>query len=558
MAKLIRSGSSSSSALLTRILERSELVAAVPKLSAPVLGQLIEHVGLEDAGELVAVASTRQLERVWDRDLWTRQDGDVQERFDPERFGTWLEVMLEAGEAATAQRLRELPFDMLTLAVHRMVRVLDRVTWSRRGELGLEEDDDDGGGGLFAPWNELVLVSRDADAWDAVLAALLALDQEDHALLRRVLERCCDLVVEGDPLDGEDVGERADDAVLERDVAAERDRRQAGSGFVSASDARGFLSQARERGERGQGMARDAVTTAYFRELVDEGGHGQGQGQGQGQGHDEHENEHESEHGGKLARWESGQGELGALLGVLAEAGVLAGPEPSPVAALAAGTVASTSSARAAADEAGTLLQAGLRELEREEPLLWSTRMEELGYLANVVLAGCRDGGREFSPRAALEAASAVCSVGLELQLPPKAPVQLPAALDALRAVSADRLFRAGFALLHHQLVREAWRVLQLRVGRHGDAELRERLRAAAAAEALGALAGELDGDLLRVRQDRLEALCGLTEAIPTLAGSLATAGTRFVTTRVQLQDAQHLLRSLRPPRASAVRRTGS
>ena len=552
MAKLIRSGSSSSTALLTRILERSELVAAVGKLSAPVLGQLIEHVGLEDAGELVAMASTRQLERVWDRDLWTREDGDAQERFDPERFGTWLAVMLEAGDAATAQRLRELPFDLLTLAVHRMVRVFDRETWSRRGELGLEDDDDDGGGGLFAPWHELVLVARDADAWDAVFAALLALDQEDHALLRRVLERCCDLVVEGDPLDGDDVGERADDAVLERDVAAERDTRQAGSGFVSASDARGFLLLARQRGEGVQGLERDAVTRGYFRELVDESG----QGQGQGQGH-ERESESEREGGEQLVLRDEEQGALGALLEVLADSGVLMGPERSAVAALSAGTAVGAGQVPQA-EEAPTLLQAALSELEREDPLLWSTRMEELGYLANVVLAGCRDGGREFSPRAALEAANALCSLGLELQLPAKETVQLPVALDALRALSADRLFRAGYALLHHELVREAWDVLQLRVGRHGDAELRERLRSAASAEELGALAGELDGDLLRVRQDRLDALCGLTEAIPALAGSLATAGTRFVTTRVQLQAAQRLLRSLRPQRAPAVRRTGS
>src|SRR5689334_4284660 len=123
MAKLTRSVSGSSQALLRRILERSELVAAIDKLSAPVLGQLIEHVGLEDAGELVAVATSRQLERVWDRDLWTRDGGDGSERFDPERFATWLVVMLEAGEAQTAQRLRAVPFDLLTLGLHRLVHV---------------------------------------------------------------------------------------------------------------------------------------------------------------------------------------------------------------------------------------------------------------------------------------------------------------------------------------------------------------------------------------------------------------------------------------------------
>ena len=83
MAKLTRFTVGSSRELLARILERSELVAAVEEASPPALGQLIEHVGLEDAGELVAVVSMRQLEWVWDHDLWTRPEGESQERFDP-------------------------------------------------------------------------------------------------------------------------------------------------------------------------------------------------------------------------------------------------------------------------------------------------------------------------------------------------------------------------------------------------------------------------------------------------------------------------------------------
>jgi Family of unknown function (DUF6178) len=54
-----------------RILEQPELVSAVRELPAPVLSKLIDRIGLEDSGELVALATTEQLERMFD-DTWTR------------------------------------------------------------------------------------------------------------------------------------------------------------------------------------------------------------------------------------------------------------------------------------------------------------------------------------------------------------------------------------------------------------------------------------------------------------------------------------------------------
>ena len=51
----------SSTKLLLRILERPELVAAVRELPGAVLGRLIYRIGLEDAGDLVALASTAVL-----------------------------------------------------------------------------------------------------------------------------------------------------------------------------------------------------------------------------------------------------------------------------------------------------------------------------------------------------------------------------------------------------------------------------------------------------------------------------------------------------------------
>src|SRR5215471_8236429 len=125
MTSISRHQVPASTTLLMRILERPGLVAAVRELPGAVLGKLIDRIGLEDAGELVALASTAQLERVFDDDLWRADRAASDETFRPERFALWLRVMLEAGEGVLVERLCELPQDLVALAVHRLVLVLD-------------------------------------------------------------------------------------------------------------------------------------------------------------------------------------------------------------------------------------------------------------------------------------------------------------------------------------------------------------------------------------------------------------------------------------------------
>src|SRR6478609_923996 len=118
MKSLSRRDELPSTQLLLRILERPGLVAAVRELPGAVLGTLIGQIGLEDAGELVALASTEQLERIFDDDLWRAERAGGDESFRPERFALWLRVMLEAGEDALVRRLCELPQELVALAVH--------------------------------------------------------------------------------------------------------------------------------------------------------------------------------------------------------------------------------------------------------------------------------------------------------------------------------------------------------------------------------------------------------------------------------------------------------
>jgi hypothetical protein len=529
MSRLVRShaGPRSATRLLARILASPELVAVVDKLSAPVLGQLIAHVGLEDAGELVAVATTQQLARVWDRDLWSRPDEGGAERFDPERFALWLAVMLEAGEAQTVARLRELPIDLLTLAVHRLVRVVER-EWL---ELMEEHDRDDDDGGPHAPWHELVLIARDEHAWDSVLTALLALDEEDHALLRRVLERCrdmdaqlADLALEPDEI----YTALTHDAALESDLAAERDAKQSASGYLSSADAQSFLRLARTpfAGRTSQ-LNRDPIASAYFRELAPIEAADESESVPADDARDPRDGP---------ASEDASRSALASLLDVLVESGVLA-DQPKAIALLPA-------NAEAPAPEPDeTLLQAALRLLERDHPARWSERMEELGFLANAVLAGCRDGGRAFDPRAALEASTALCSLGLELELRPAQRTSVAAAADLLVRVPADRLFRAASARSYGELTLPARRALLVRCERYAPAHLPE-LREALSHDELGEWPEAIDADLLRLKPARWQAVRALAESIPRIA---TDASAPFLATRPQLNNAKRLIRATTP-----------
>ncbi|HEY7514711.1 MAG TPA: DUF6178 family protein, partial [Vicinamibacteria bacterium] len=111
--------------LLERILETPDLARAVQSLEPAVLHQLVRRCGLEDSGPILALATTEQLVRLFDDDLWRAERPGEEERFDTDRFGQWLEVLAEAGGEIAARRIVEMDFDFVTAALGRHVLVLD-------------------------------------------------------------------------------------------------------------------------------------------------------------------------------------------------------------------------------------------------------------------------------------------------------------------------------------------------------------------------------------------------------------------------------------------------
>lgn len=433
MGSLGRYRAPSATKLLQRVLGSPALVTAVRELPPPALAKLIDSVGLESAGELVALATTSQLERVFDEDLWRADAVGDDPHFDPERFATWLEVLLEAGEAAVVRRLCELPIDFVVLAVQRSIFVFDK----DRLEMQLAEDPEE----LEAidkaldshpceEWEELMLVARDPRTWDSVLTALLALDREHHSLLRRILDRCADACAEHIDDNGGLYNVLSSDELLEVDEGRERDERRASDGYVAPSDARSFLALARRPPEAGE---RDAVTRAYFRELDRKAS--------------ERRQEPPPPATAELMRL------LAEASGAEPEAPARATPPKAPSAKLRATRGRTKAHAEPpttalAVAEPTSLLARALGELSGTDSALHAERLDELAYLANVLVAGEPHEGRQFRPIEALETAAAVCDEALLRELAarrvPEA-AQLAAARELLRTRHLDQLFRAGW-----------------------------------------------------------------------------------------------------------------
>ena len=81
--------------LLGRILDIPQLARVVPLLQPEVLHRVIQTCGLEDCAELVALATPDQLLRVFDLDLWHGDRPGLDDQLDADRFGVWLEVLMD-------------------------------------------------------------------------------------------------------------------------------------------------------------------------------------------------------------------------------------------------------------------------------------------------------------------------------------------------------------------------------------------------------------------------------------------------------------------------------
>ena len=432
--------------LLARLLDTPNLAAVVRGMDPRVLRQLIRHCGLEDCGEIVGLATTDQLIRIFDDDLWRSGQAGLEDEFDADRFALWLEVLAEVGVAEAARKIAEMDFDFVTGALSRHILVLDSdAAMEARLTVELIEEAGDLTEEARAALTESLLenclsydlggyrlIARQSEGWDTLLPILIDLEEGHRAFFGRLMKRCCRLTTEH-IVDNGGLYEvlTADEQVI-ADVAGDRERRREEEGYVSPSQAVAFLKIARQRPDDGVPPRWDPVTAGYFRDLDHRAKTAGGAS-----------NRRATATAGDDAQPRATEQEVAEFLSTLQQGGVRVVKEPRPRLLL---------KGEAAGPDRLARIRSHLAFAHEKDPAAYTRRTEELNYLANVLMAGCSFQARRFRAGEAADAALAVCNLGLEDWR----------SSGAATAATANRKLPPGL-LLEQDLVgvfRAGWRLL--------------------------------------------------------------------------------------------------
>lgn len=260
--------------LLNRILQTPELVKHVQTLPAPALLKVVRKIGLEDSGELLALATTEQLTRLVDEDLWTQLQANKNETFDPERLGVWLSVLEELGGKRGAEKLSEMDEDFLAFTFSHYLHGIEqealqfmRITaqgdsWEdQRLERILESYDTIDIGGIL-------LLAKPNVPWDTIQSLLQSLDEVDTALCSRLAARLARVTDSKAEREGGLYEVLSAEELLNNDAVFSRHQRRGRDGYLAAEDARAFTEWLRETPPEAllALKGRDPVSRAYFRE----------------------------------------------------------------------------------------------------------------------------------------------------------------------------------------------------------------------------------------------------------------------------------------------------
>ena len=407
-------------ALLDRILDTPRIAEIVPRLTPDTLHRVVDRCGLEACGPLMALATPAQVAHVLDLDLWRRPEAGLDEQFDADRFGLWIEVMVEQGVDVAAGMMARLDVDLVAAGLAQHVRVFDIATLEAYETTDgteipavIERD-----GGLGCDVAGRRLIPRRQDAWDAIVDVLVELDASHPAAFARLMRACTALCHSRPEIDGLD-------ALLGRgaqalfDLAGARQQRREAQGFGSPAEARAFLESSRRLGlDRGSRPPASPI------------GHGLAPAPEPG-----------------AAPGTVTTAEAAAVVDLLVDAGLVA---PTPRALLAAAPGSSTRLG---------LLQAQMRTLAERDPAACSARQAELAWLANALLAGCTVQTRAFTAQEASDAVTATCNLGLDCW-PAAWRGGAPLAGDFLAGQDLVTVFQVGWTVLHDDVCVHAVSVL--------------------------------------------------------------------------------------------------
>jgi hypothetical protein len=368
--------------LLDRLLDTPHLAQAIPRLQPAVLHRVIQACGLEDCADVVALATPEQLAQVFDLDLWRAPTPGVDEELDPDRFGVWLEVMMQAGAVVAAQKLAGIDIELIVAGLAQHLAVYDRAAVSPYTTTDGQEviPSIEVTGGRVCEIGGYVVKGIRAAAWDTIVELLLHLDAEDPEYFSRLMRGCLRLSNAGFEIDGlhDLLADREQDMF---DVAFARETRREKKGYVQPAHARAFLHTARRLHLTDDDPPPpSSIVRAYFRGIEWTAGADQPE----------------------QSESTVSDIETAAVIDVLRDAGVLAA-QPRALLEAPAGHASPFNS-----------IQTHMRLASDIDAVAYARRCDEFSYLANTLIAGCSLQSRPFTAHEASEAAMAVCNLGLE------------------------------------------------------------------------------------------------------------------------------------------------
>ncbi len=308
-----------------------------------------------------------------DVDLWGHAQPGLDDQFDADRFGEWLEVLVDTGEAVAARIVAALDERLVLAGLSQYVHVFDLSAIAVPASLADESSDvEPAPAESFARevGGYLVRAIR-PDAWDAIVSLLIVLEADYPARFHAVMRGCRRLSNSAPEVDGLDNLLTEPEQLL-YGVALDREIRRSRQGYSTPADARAFLEMARQP-KRWQSET-NPITTAYFRAADD------------------------TEPGLPIADLFQRAFDDAALL---AEVGLV----PSHPRALLEGPQSDPSRF--------TSIQPLMAYL-RDHDSAYLRRSRELAFLANTLMVGSSVQSRSFTAHEASEASVGICNLGLE------------------------------------------------------------------------------------------------------------------------------------------------
>lgn len=406
---------------LARLLESTDLARAVPYLAAETLHRVIEECGLEACGSMVAAATRPQLTAILDLDLWRAPQAGHDPRFDHDRFGEWIETLVDDDLEQAVQIVMRMPTPVVVAGVSGHMRVFDLGTF----EPTASTDDE--------PWESFSpnaqhqeheiggyrVRARRREQSDALVALLVELSTADATAFQTIMRGCCQLSHEGRESDGLDQLAAVPDQFLDDEGQARDDRRQV-RGYLTPADARAFLAVARHDDAAGLRAIVDEYRRSADRVVASA-------------------DEPADVDADPMSVAETVRG----VVDVLATAGLM--PD-TPRGLLAAGTASAGGSpwGPGSADPRTTLMVLMAHAGAASEDAVLA-RGEELAFLANTLMTGCALQTRAFAMQEAADAAAAICNLGLE---------SWPAPLGDNHLVEHDLIsaFGIGWTVMHRDV----------------------------------------------------------------------------------------------------------